>query len=293
MTTDKDLIEQFFVSSRLSTLSQKKYRRSIMQLLEFAGKPLVEITANDIARWRHSRSHLTRATLNKDLVALNRLFEFLLKIGVIDRNPAAEIESFRLSAEETTREVYLTHEEAMRLIQQPLLPKVMPLSKIRARDHAILALLYYTGLRVAELCSLDWEDVHLEDAILLVRSGKGMKPRRVPIPEHALLALQTFRETWKPADLGPVFLSKRNRRISTDAVRDLLDKYVQAAAIQAHGDSTRVTPHVLRHSYATYLTSKGVGMQTLGKLMGNPTAVQRYTHMTDETMKRTAKLFDE
>ena len=282
------ILDQYFLVSDLSPNTKKLYRQSFKLLLAFAKKDILEITSEDIARFRESRAHLKRTTLNKDLMAFSSFFSWAEKENLVNANPVARIKKYRLKKSERIRENYVSHEDALKLIEEPLCPKIKEPRKIQVRDHAILATLYFGGLRVSELCNLRVSD--FRGTLLYVEESKGHKSRLVEIPAILQEIIKWYIQKCRPE--GFLF-GKGGKKISTNAVRDLVKKYAIRLGIQAIGDKTTVTPVTLRHSYATHLIALGVSELVLGELMGNPTAVYRYAHPTQEAKRRAANLMEE
>ena len=284
------LLQRFFLSKGVSLGTRQTYVKSFRLLLSFTGKDLLSITTRDLLSFREEREkHASRTTINKDFSAFSSFFKWAVRAGLITMNPMSSIDFYKIPESERMRTAYITHEEALRLLNAPLSPSILPPSKFRIRDHAILATLYFAGLRVSELCKLNWDDINFEDKNILVRESKGGKTRIVTIPQQCVESLRKHKESW--GDSVAVFEGKRGR-LTPKGVSSIVSKYVRRLGLVAHGSSTKITPHVLRHSYATYLTLKGVPEQTLAELMGNPTAVKRYAHVVDEAKRNAARLFE-
>ena len=148
------------------------------------------------------------------------------------------------------------------------------------RDAAILELFYSTGLRLAELASLKVEDIDWISETLRV-IGKGNKERLLPIGGPAIVALQNYRHKAE-VHQGALFLSKLKKQVSTRAINDLLKKYISAAEIPFE-----ITPHKLRHSFATHLLDNGADLRSVQSLLGHASlsTTQIYTHVTKERLK--------
>ena len=141
---------------------------------------------------------------------------------------------------------------------------------------------------MSELCNLRVSD--FRDTALYVEESKGHKSRLVEIPVVLHDILQMYLHKCRPE--GFLF-GKGGKKLSTNAVRDIVKKYAARAGIHAIGDKTTVTPVTLRHSYATHLIALGVSELVLGSQMGNPTAVYRYAHPTKEAKRRAADLMED
>ena len=154
------------------------------------------------------------------------------------------------------------------------------------RDVAVLETIYSCGLRISELCGLAAQDIDWNERVVRVR-GKGKKERLVPIGEPALEAIQNY---WhllpqEPAGESPVFLAgaKKRRTVSPRHLQLRLKKYLAVAGLDPH-----LTPHKLRHSYATHLLDAGANLRSVQELLGHAHLVttQVYTHLTTERLKR-------
>jgi integrase/recombinase XerC len=152
------------------------------------------------------------------------------------------------------------------------------------RDLAILETLYSSGLRVSELTGLNWRDVDDEVGMVLVRSGKGNKDRMVPIGEPALDALKAWRRAMPKAwELdGPVITNLRGARLTTRAVENILAQRIVLAGL-----GSSITPHGLRHCFATHMLNAGADLRSIQEMLGHASlaTTQRYTHVSVNRFK--------
>lgn len=152
------------------------------------------------------------------------------------------------------------------------------------RDRAIIETLYSTGLRVSELVGLDWRDIDEELAMVTVRSGKGNKDRVVPIGEPALDALKAWRSAMPIAweSDGPVIINLRGTRLTTRSVEMIVARRLIAAGIVGE-----ITPHGLRHCFATHLLDNGADLRSIQEMLGHASlaTTQRYTHVSVNHLK--------
>jgi integrase/recombinase XerC len=152
------------------------------------------------------------------------------------------------------------------------------------RDRAILETLYSSGLRVSELVGLDWRDLDDEVGMVLVRSGKGNKDRMVPIGEPALDALKAWRRAMPKAwELdGPVITNLRGGRLTTRAVENILARRIVTAGLRSS-----ITPHGLRHCFATHMLDAGADLRSIQEMLGHASlaTTQRYTHVSVNHLK--------
>ena len=170
----------------------------------------------------------------------------------------------------------LNHKLPLKLPKEKQSPDWAP-----ARDAAILETFYSTGLRIHELVAVDVEHIDGYNDTILVR-GKGRKERLTMLGAHAMKAIQRYRHE-AGVHSGPLFVSKLRRRITTRAVSDVLEKYLRRSTIQL-----RVTPHKLRHSFATHLLNNGADLRSVQELLGHASlsTTQIYTHVTTDRMKK-------
>jgi site-specific recombinase XerD len=222
---------------------------------------------------------MSRASVSRKAAAVRTFYAWALGRGVVESNPAALLT--RPSARSRLPSV-LKAPEAERLATAPAAED--PRGK---RDRAILELLYGCGLRVAELCGLDVEDVDPEGQRVRVM-GKGGKERVVPLGDFAALAVRTYldagREAFVPdpppegrARTEPLFFNRRRKRLSSRDARAVVERYVRRALA-----GRRVSPHTLRHSFATHLLEGGADIRAVQELLGHASlaTTQRYTHVS-------------
>jgi integrase/recombinase XerC len=223
------------------------------------------------ARLHHRR--LAKATIARKLAAVRSCFRFLARRGALAANPARQVRGPRLGRRLPS---FLPVDETAALLGGAPEP-----SLAGSRDRALLELLYASGLRVAEGCGLDLDD--LDEARRTVRVlGKGDRERVVPVGETALEALAAYLER-RGRRRGPLFLNARGGRLTTRSAH----RIVRARARQA-GIGQRVTPHTLRHSFATHMLGAGADLRLIQELLGHRrlSTTQRYTHVSPEHLMR-------
>jgi integrase/recombinase XerC len=222
---------------------------------------------------------LKRSTIRLRFAALRSFYKFLVFRRGLASSPVAGVQ---LPKPERGLPVVLTIAQIEELLTLPLrLPvdKKFPLW-LPLRDAAILELFYSCGLRIAELLALDVVDVDFIGASVRVL-GKGAKERIVPIGSVALNAVQLYRQA-SAVTSGPLFLSKFRKRITQQAVDQLLKKYLKHSSIPF-----RISPHKLRHSFATHLLDAGADLRSVQSMLGHASlsTTQIYTHVTKERLK--------
>jgi integrase/recombinase XerC len=218
----------------------------------------------------HSRG-LEPVSVARKLAAVRSWFRFLRRRGVVDRNPAQQIRSPRLPRKLVS---FLPIDETVALMdaRHP---------RGTGRDVAIVELLYASGLRVSELAGLDLRDVDLAEMTVRVL-GKGRKERIVPFGEAAARALRGYLAARGPAG-GAVFLNRRGGRLTVRTVHTIVRRQARAAGIVR-----RVSPHTLRHTFATHLLDSGADLRMIQELLGHDrlSTTQRYTHVGSDQLMR-------
>ncbi len=221
----------------------------------------------------HERG-LARSSVARRLAALRSFYHFLIRRGHARANPARELHTPKLPKRLPT---YLPIDES-----EALLRADGPATATAVRDRAALELLYATGVRVAELAGLDVEDLDLREGAVRVL-GKGGRERIVPVGRKAVEALRTYlgdRAT------GAVFLSERGGRLTVRSIHRLVRGRARAAGLYR-----RVSPHTLRHTFATHLLDAGADLRLIQELLGHARlgTTQKYTHVTTD---RLMKVYD-
>lgn len=220
-----------------------------------------------------------RSTVSRVVSSLRGYFRFLLEEGVIEADPAERLES---PGRDRSLPDVLSVSEIERL-----LAAVTPDRTYAFRDRAILEVLYGCGLRVSELCGLRTRDVDLEERLIRVL-GKGSKERLVPVGADAGHALRRYLRESRPrlergGSEGRVFLNRSGRPLSRMGVWKILRRYVERAGIDR-----RVTPHTLRHSFATHLLEGGADLASVQEMLGHAdiSTTEIYTHVDRSHLKQ-------
>ena len=239
------------------------------------------------------RNQLGRAATQLRFSALRTFYKFLVRHGAI---AASSVKNLALPKSARRLPRYLTREQMQDLLAAPA--KLLETQKRRKgpgrpisasvclRDMAVLETIYSCGLRVSELCGLRAEDIDANEQLVRVR-GKGKKERLVPIGGPALRAIQNYWRTLpqSPSGTSPVFLAQTNRRAPLALVQlaRRLKQYLVIAGLDPG-----LTPHKLRHSYATHLLDAGADLRSVQELLGHAHLIttQVYTHVTTERLKR-------
>ena len=222
-----------------------------------------------------------KTSIARKLAALRTFFQFLIREGVLELNPAKLVSTPRL---EKSLPSHLSIEDAIRFIETPDTE-----TDLGKRDRAILELLYGTGVRVSELTKLDVRDIDFQNKLVRV-TGKRRKQRIVPFGDpalHALLQYLSVRNAFlrnAPAaerESEALFLNYQGTRITTRSVGRMVDKYIDICA-----GIHNISPHSLRHSFATHLLDSGADLRDIQELLGHArlSTTQIYTHVSMEKL---------
>jgi len=275
------------VEKGLSENTLQAYRRDIQKFAAFAaGRKLgtKDARRSDIVEFLGSlyRRGLDSRSVARHLVTIRNFFRFALTEGYIDDDPAATIESprFRQSLPE-----FLSLEEVDGLLQQPDTETTLGL-----RDRALIELMYSAGLRVSELCGVRVDDMQIDSGCLRC-VGKGNKERIVPVGRQALAVVQKYLRTARPKLLREgsspyLFLNQRGHKLNRITFWKLLGAYGRKAGLRK-----ALTPHMLRHSFATHLLDRGADLRSVQIMLGHSdiSTTQIYTHVVEERLKQVYK----
>lgn len=267
------------------------YRRDLLEFSDSAGRQ-TDVSAIDTRIIRdfvydlHNRN--SSSSVARKISALRTFFRFLVQENIIAQSPMSSIS---MPKQEQYIPVFLTVDEVFALLEAPGNGDTYA-----ARDRAILELLYSTGIRVSELVGCNMVNLDFDNEMLRIK-GKGNKERLVPIGNPAIKALKTYlperQEMFKrclqrgrKVDSKPVFLNSRAGRLTSRSVERMVAEYGRRAAIDKP-----VTPHVLRHSFATHLLEMGADLRSVQELLGHASlsTTQKYTHLD---MVHLMKIYD-
>jgi integrase/recombinase XerC len=220
-----------------------------------------------------------KSTVARKLATLRSFYKFLVRRGYLSNNPVAPI---RTPKQDKRLPKCLEIEQIEKLLSNPDTTTLLG-----ARDRAMLEVLYSTGMRVSELIALDIADVDLTTNIVRV-SGKGKKRRVIPLGPGAVQTILHFLDLRRndprssTFDSDALFINKHGQRLSTRSVRRKLDKYLLDAGLDLS-----VSPHTLRHSFATHMLRRGADLRSVQEMLGHQSlsTTQIYTHLSGETVK--------
>ncbi len=271
----ENYLHYIHIEKRLSPLTQKHYRRDLQSLLNFCQSQNIDtwssLSSHHLRAFisqRH-RQGLSSSSLQRELSSIRSFYNYLLRERVTDSNPALGV-----SAPKKPRKLPKT----LDVDQVNQLLEIQASSSIDIRDHAMLELLYSSGLRLAELVSVNVSDINLADTTIRV-TGKGSKTRILPVGRLAIQALNAWmQQRCKLVDLEEpaLFVSQRGTRLSARAVQQRLHQW----GIKQGLDS-RLHPHKLRHSFASHLLESSSNLRAVQELLGHAdiSTTQIYTHL--------------
>ncbi len=272
-----------------SPLTVRNYAAALKEYESWRGSGFTgwrDETADEFRNYLYAlmKRELKRSTIRLRFAALRSFYKYLVLRRGMAKSPVAEVQMPKL---ERNLPVVLNLKQMEELLDMPLKSE-MPTKGppwLKYRDAAILELFYSSGLRISELLGLDVKHVDFVNEILKVM-GKGRKERIVPVGGAAMQAIQKYRQEAAVTN-GPLFRSVRGTRITQQAVDLMLKKYLKLSGIPFG-----VSPHKLRHSFATHLLDAGADLRSVQELLGHASlsTTQIYTHVTKERLK---KVYDE
>jgi tyrosine recombinase XerC len=275
-------IEKFIryleIEKNYSPHTMLNYRLDLEDFSRFAGEtPTEKIDYLSLRKYLAAlkQRNLSPRSIGRRISALRSFFKFLTREGYLKYNPALAVSSPKLDKRLPS---CMTEEEVVNLIEASFITEEK--DERGLRDRAILETFYSTGMRISELVSLNLQDFDFIGGVVKVM-GKGKKERLAPIGEFAIASLREYLKARRKESTA-VFLNKNGKRITTGGVRDIVDKYIKRAGIKPG-----VSPHTLRHSFATHLLNRGADLRTVQELLGhtNLSTTQIYTHLTTEKLK--------
>jgi integrase/recombinase XerC len=292
-----------------SVYTQRNYRQALLEFFDWFkserqnAPDWKSLQRDDFRSYLRflGRGNLSRAAIQLRFCALRSFYKFMIRRGHVETMPIKNISMPKL---EKRLPKFLTADQMTTLLEAPLIdlkqqqkaaaennadeskPKQVIEAAPFLRDVAILETIYSCGLRISELCGLRCEDLDWKEQAVRVR-GKGKKERLLPIGEPALKAIQNYWEQLPHSGdaTSPVFIAERNssKPMSPRTTQIRLKRYLEIAGLDP-----KLTPHKLRHSYATHLLDAGADLRSVQELLGHAhlMTTQVYTHLTTERLKR-------
>ena len=279
------LLHYLIVEKGLSKNTIEAYSQGLSRFLNhLRGKGVQEI--RDVGKFdvrgfllALKKENLSAKTIVRNLVAIRTFFRFLVQEGILETNPVEDLESPKVA--KTLPEI-LTLKEIEQLLEQPNLQ-----TPLGMRDRAMLEMLYATGMRVSELTHLPTHQVNLEGGYVLLY-GKGSKERIVPLGSEAIKWVTLYlKESCgilaKGKESPFLFINRSGKGMSRQGLWKNLKNYARRAGLRK-----RITPHLLRHSFASHLLERGADLRSIQMMLGHVdiSTTQIYTHVTGERLKK-------
>lgn len=277
-----DFLDYLTFERNVAVNTVAAYRDDLESFLGFlcndyftTGRDLIELQRVDHLTIRAYLAHLARkklarSSIARHLSALRTFFKYLMREGIVEMNPARSVATPR--REKHLPAVLQTSDIAV-LFEQPDLS-----TNLGIRDRAWMELLYASGLRISELVGIDLDDIELRARLVKVH-GKGSKERIVPFGSKAEEAIRAYLAVRAAdPDEQALFVNYRGQRITTRSVRRLFDGYLRDASLRKG-----ISPHTMRHSFATHLLNAGADLRGIQELLGHASlsTTQKYTHLND------------
>ncbi len=254
----------------------KAYINDINNFNIFIKKSLLQVNPTDIRNYLKHINNLTTRTISHNISSLKSLYNYLQIIDLIKNNPIDEIDRPKLEKKMPT---YLSLEEVSNLLN------IKVENEYNSRDKAILELLYSSGIRISELTNMELSNIDLDECIIRIM-GKGSKERIIPLGDYAINSLQDYINNYRfklnKKNSSYVFLNNRGGQLS----RQFIFKTIKNECIKK-GIKKNVSPHTLRHTFATHLLKNGADLRIIQELLGheNLSTTQIYTHLTNDKLK--------
>lgn len=272
----KQFLDYLSVEKNYSAHTVLNYKLDLTEFFKFLdGTKIKSVEYTQLRRFlSHLRTkNLKPRTLARKLSTLRSFFKYLQREGVVEENPTNILLTPKL---DKPLPKFLTEEEMELFIEAPDMR-----NDFGRRDRAILETLYSAGIRVSELVGMNVDNVDFIGNIAKV-FGKGKKERFVPLGEKAINAIKHYVDNRKLKSKA-VFLNKNGTRLSTRAVITITKKYISVVS-----QNKDISPHVLRHSFATHLLNRGADLRSVQELLGHASlsTTQIYTHVTTDRLKQ-------
>ena len=264
---------------KLSESSIESYSFDLNEFVVFVSKNLIDVSKEDVMSYINSiRNNFSVGSINRHISSIRGFYNYLLDENVITLNPFENV-----SALKTDKRLpkYLSISEVDKLLSFPLI------THYDYRNKAMLEVMYATGLRVSELVSLEYSNVDLFNAIIRVK-GKGKKTRIIPIGETAQYYLKLYVENYrslllKKENYNELFLNNHGKPISRQGFNFILENIRVSVGVEKE-----LTPHVLRHSFATHLLEGGADLRSIQEMLGheNISTTNIYTEVVNDVLRQ-------
>ncbi|MHA1206197.1 MAG: site-specific tyrosine recombinase/integron integrase [Candidatus Hodarchaeales archaeon] len=265
----EDFLVFLEVEKGYSDKTIREYSYDLKMLKKFNKEPIEKCTTTDLRRFflylKRDKSYAPRS-LHRKICSLKSFYKFLKKEAFISINPAENIESPKIpkSLPKT-----ISVDEAAQLLNAPK----------NLRDRAVLYLLYGTGMRVSELSDLNIENLDLKNRLIRIIEGKGNKDRIIPLPDLIIPIIEKYLHARRDdIESSALILNRSGKRLTSRSIQRLVKKYKEQVNLQ----EKKVTPHTLRHAFATHLLANSVDIRVIQELLGHASlsTTQLYTHVS-------------
>lgn len=269
---------------KLGNATIESYRLDINNFTKYVSKDLTKVKKEDIISYiSHIKKALNTKSINRHISSLKGFYNFLLEENIIKENPLENITAIKITK---NLPKYLTIEEINTLLNFPLQ------TSFDYRNKAMLEVMYATGLRVSELVTLEYSNIDLYNALIRVK-GKGKKDRIIPIGETASYYLKLYTENHrnnllKKQNYNELFLNNHGKPITRHGFNFILSNIKEKTGI-----TKELTPHVLRHSFATHLLEGGADLRSIQEMLGheNISTTNIYTHIVNDILRENYDIF--
>ena len=273
----RSFLDSLYIEKGLSKNTVSSYKNDISSFLSWLNKKQVnyqQVSGKNINEFISSlfNSGLKSSSINRKISSIKHFYLFLSKKKIIKYSPADEIETPK---QEKYLPISMSEDEVERLLSSPNSNRI-----IERRDKAMIEILYATGMRISELVNLKLTDVDFNRSVLKV-FGKGSKERLVPYGEKAAEALDIYLRDRKRSDSKNVFLSNRGSQITRGAFWQRIKIYIKRENLKSS-----ISPHTLRHAFATHLLNRGADLRSVQILLGHSdlSTTQIYTHIAKQRL---------
>ena len=273
----RSFLDSLYIEKGLSKNTVSSYKNDISSFLSWLNNKQInyqQVSGNNINEFisKLFNSGLKSSSINRKISSIKHFYLFLSKKKIIKYSPADEIEKPK---QEKYLPVSMSEDEVERLLSSP-----NPNQIIERRDKAMIEILYATGMRISELVNLKLTDVDFNRSVLKV-FGKGSKERLVPYGEKAAEALDIYLRDRKRSDSKNVFLSNRGSQITRGAFWQRIKIYIKRENLKSS-----ISPHTLRHAFATHLLNRGADLRSVQILLGHSdlSTTQIYTHIAKQRL---------
>ncbi len=280
---NQDYISEFLIYLELdlnySDNTIKSYEKDLEKLAKYyEKKDLLKLGVKDLEKYIYTLNELAASSVSRNISALRTFYNYFMKLDKISYNPCDSIKQPKLGTHLPT---FLTIEEIEKLLD------IKIETPFDARNKAILEIMYATGLRISETITLEFKNIDLDECIVRVM-GKGSKERIVPINDYAIDALNNYINNYrqllvKNIETNYLFLNNHGKMLTRQGVFKMIKEECLKKGI-----TKNISPHTLRHTFATHLLENGADLRVIQELLGHSDiqTTQIYTHITNETLHK-------